>query len=90
MQAFFCLIYRFYSSKNINLKDNYKIFTVSFNKIIIGYASRLLIDTTHTIAVVSYQTGFSILSYFNRIFKARNYAKPKKIKENYSLTKTFI
>jgi transcriptional regulator GlxA family with amidase domain len=67
-----------------------KTFIDSLNEIRIGHASRLLIDTTHTIAEISYQTGFNNLSYFNRIFKARNHATPKEIRENYSGTRTFI
>lgn len=67
-----------------------KTFIDSLNEIRIGHASRLLIDTTHTIAEISYQTGFNNLSYFNRIFKARNHATPKEFRENYSGTRTFI
>lgn len=67
-----------------------KTFIDSLNEIRIGHASRLLIDTTHTIAEISYQTGFNNLSYFNRIFKARNHTTPKEFRENYSGTRTFI
>lgn len=67
-----------------------KTFIDSLNEIRIGNASRLLIDTTHTIAEISYQTGFNNLSYFNRIFKARNHSTPKEFRENFSGTKTFI
>lgn len=67
-----------------------KTFIDSLNEIRIGHASRLLIDTTHTISEISYQTGFNNLSYFNRIFKARNHATPKEFRENYSGTRTFI
>jgi AraC-like DNA-binding protein len=67
-----------------------KTFIDSLNEIRIGHASRLLIDTTHTIAEISYQTGFNNLSYFNRIFKARNHSTPKEFRENYSGTRTFI
>lgn len=67
-----------------------KTFIDSLNEIRIGHASRLLIDTTHTIAEISYQTGFNNLSYFNRIFKVRNHCTPKEFRENYSGTRTFI
>jgi AraC-like DNA-binding protein len=67
-----------------------KTFIDSLNEIRIGNASRLLIDTTHTIAEISYQTGFNNLSYFNRIFKARNHCTPKEFRENFSGTRTFI
>lgn len=71
-------------------KSTGKTFIDSLNEIRIGHASRLLIDTTHTIAEISYQTGFNNLSYFNRIFKARNHATPKEFREHYSGTRTFI
>lgn len=67
-----------------------KTFIDSLNEIRIGHASRLLIDTTHTIAEICYQTGFNNLSYFNRIFKARNNCTPKEFRENFSGTRTFI
>jgi AraC-like DNA-binding protein len=67
-----------------------KTFIDSLNEIRIGHASRLLIDTTHTIAEISYQTGFNNLSYFNRIFKARNGCTPKEFREDFSGTRTFI
>jgi YesN/AraC family two-component response regulator len=67
-----------------------KTFIDSLNEIRIGNASRLLIDTTHTIAEISYQTGFNNLSYFNRIFKSRNHCTPKEFRENFSGTRTFI
>ena len=67
-----------------------KTFIDSLNEIRIGHASRLLIDTTHTIAEISYQTGFNNLSYFNRTFKARNHSTPKEFREHYSGTRTFI
>ena len=34
----------------------------------LGYASRLLVDSTNSIAEISYQCGFNNLSNFNRIF----------------------
>ncbi|MDI9873166.1 MULTISPECIES: helix-turn-helix domain-containing protein [Bacteroidota] len=67
-----------------------KTFVDSLNEIRIGHASRLLIDTTHTIAEISYQTGFNNLSYFNRVFKARNSCTPKEFREDFSGTRTFI
>ena len=67
-----------------------KTFIDSLNEIRIGHACRLLIDTTHTIAEISYQTGFNNLSYFNRIFKNRNHCTPKEFRENFAGTRTFI
>ncbi|MEI7585932.1 AraC family transcriptional regulator [Runella sp.] len=67
-----------------------KTFIDSLNDIRLGHASRLLIDTTLTIAEVSYKCGFNNLSYFNRIFKKRYNCTPKEFRENYSGTRTFV
>ena len=37
----------------------------------LGYATRLLIDTTETIAEISFKCGYNNMSNFNRIFKAK-------------------
>ncbi len=67
-----------------------KTFIESLNEIRLGHASRLLIDTTHTIAEVAYKCGFNNLSYFNRIFKQKNGSTPKEFRQNYVGKKTFI
>ncbi|WP_247237805.1 AraC family transcriptional regulator [Telluribacter sp. SYSU D00476] len=67
-----------------------KTFIESLNEIRLGHASRLLIDTTHTIAEVAYKCGFNNLSYFNRIFKNKNGTTPKEFRDNYAGTRTFI
>lgn len=67
-----------------------KTFIDSLNDIRLGHASRLLIDTTLTIAEVSYRCGFNNLYYFNRIFKKRYNCTPKEFRENYSGTRTFV
>ncbi|WP_315816151.1 AraC family transcriptional regulator [Paraflavitalea speifideaquila] len=41
------------------------------NEIRIGHASRLLIDTTNTIAEIAYKVGFNNISNFNRVFKRK-------------------
>jgi len=65
-------------------------FIESLNEIRLGHASRLLIDTTITIAEVSYKCGFNNLSYFNRIFKKKNQCTPKEFRANYQGTKVYI
>jgi AraC-like DNA-binding protein len=67
-----------------------RTFIESLNEIRLGHASRLLIDTTQTIAEIAYKCGFNNLSYFNRIFKKKNSCTPKDFRENYSGTKVFI
>ena len=67
-----------------------KTYVDSLNEIRLGHASRMLIDTTDTIAEVSYKCGFNNLSYFNRIFKKKNGCTPKEFRQNYSGTRFFI
>jgi AraC-like DNA-binding protein len=67
-----------------------KTFIDSLNEIRLGHATRLLIDTTHTIAEVSFKCGFNNLSYFNRLFKKKRGCTPKEFRENYAGTRTFI
>ena len=67
-----------------------KTFIESLNEIRLGQAARLLIDTTHTIAEVSYKCGFNNLSYFNRIFRAKNGCTPREFRQNYSGTRVFV
>lgn len=49
----------------------------------LGFAVRLLIDSTHSIAEICYECGFNNLSNFNRIFKKKKGCSPKEFKENY-------
>jgi len=67
-----------------------KTFVESLNEIRLGNASRMLIDTTQTIAEIAYKCGFNNLSYFNRVFKAKNGCTPKEFRDNYSGARTFI
>jgi len=66
-------------------------FIDSLNEIRLGHASRLLIDTTHSIAEVSYHCGFNNISNFNRIFKKKKTCTPREFRENFnSGTRVFI
>ncbi|WP_207435940.1 AraC family transcriptional regulator [Sabulibacter ruber] len=67
-----------------------KTFIDSLNEIRLGHASRMLIDTTATIAEVSFKCGFNNLSHFNRIFKRKNGCTPKEFRQNYSGSRVFI
>ncbi len=49
----------------------------------LGHASRMLIDTTKTIAEIAYSTGFNNISNFNRIFKKKKGCTPKELRESY-------
>ena len=67
-----------------------KTFVDSLNEIRLGHASRMLIDTTHTIAEVAYKCGFNNLSYFNRIFRKKNGCTPREFRANYSGPRVFV
>jgi len=56
----------------------------------LGHASRMLIDTTHSIAEVSYNCGFNNISNFNRVFRKKKNCTPKEFRENFSGTRVFI
>nr|WP_293836507.1 AraC family transcriptional regulator [uncultured Arsenicibacter sp.] len=67
-----------------------KTFVDSLNEIRLGHASRMLIDTTHTVAEVAYKCGFNNLSYFNRIFRKKNGCTPREFRGNYSGRRVFV
>ncbi len=59
-------------------------FIDSLMEVRLGHASRLLIDTTQSIAEIAYNCGFNNISNFNRIFKKKKDCTPKKFREDYS------
>lgn len=66
-------------------------FIDSLNEIRLGHASRMLIDTTHSISEISYHCGFNNISNFNRIFKKKKTCTPKEFRESFnSGTRVFI
>lgn len=56
----------------------------------LGFASRILADTTHSIAEISYDCGFNNISYFNRVFKKRKGCSPKEFREIYKRNKVLV
>ena len=56
----------------------------------LGYASRMLVDSTHSIAEISFHCGFNNLSNFNRIFKKRKGCSPSEFRENYHKTRVIV
>ncbi|TZF86030.1 helix-turn-helix transcriptional regulator (plasmid) [Pedobacter sp. BS3] len=65
-------------------------FIDSLNEIRLGHATRMLIETTHTIAEISYNCGFNNISNFNRIFKKKKGCTPTEFRQDYSGTRIFI
>ena len=49
----------------------------------LGFAARLLVDSTRSIAEICYECGFNNLSNFNRIFKKKKGCSPKEFRDNY-------
>lgn len=56
----------------------------------LGYATRLLVDSTMAIAEICYECGFNNLSNFNRIFKKKKNCSPKEFRDNYRKKRTII
>ena len=56
----------------------------------LGHASRLLVDSTMSVAEICYECGFNNLSNFNRIFKKKKNCSPKEFRENYCKKKIVI
>lgn len=61
-----------------------KNFIDRLNEIRLGHASRMLIETSQSIAEVAYKSGFNNISNFNRIFKAKKNCTPKEFRETYN------
>ena len=67
-----------------------KTFIDSLNEIRLGHASRMLIDSTTTVAEIAYKCGFNNISNFNRIFKRKKLCIPKQFRETYTGNRFFI
>lgn len=71
-------------------KKTGRSFIDSLNDVRIGHATRLLVDTTQSVAEIAINCGFNNLSNFNRIFKKKKNSTPKEFRENYKETKFFL
>lgn len=56
----------------------------------IGNASRMLIDTSRTIAEICFECGFNNVSYFNRIFKKRKGSTPREFRNHFRKSKLVL
>ena len=56
----------------------------------LGCATRLLVDTSQSIAEISFNCGFNNLSNFNRIFKKKKNCSPTEFRENYHKTRIIV
>ncbi|MEJ7737174.1 MAG: AraC family transcriptional regulator [Chitinophagaceae bacterium] len=69
-----------------------KNFIDALNEIRLGNASRMLIDTTHSINEIAFKCGFNNISNFNRVFKKRKKCTPKEFRLEFNAVgfRTFI
>ena len=65
-------------------------FVDSLTEIRLGHVSRMLIDTTHSIAEIAYKCGFNNIANFNRIFKNKKGCTPKDFRADYTGNRIFI
>jgi AraC-like DNA-binding protein len=65
-------------------------FTDNLNDIRLGHVSRMLIDTSQSIAEIAYKCGYNNLANFNRIFRTRKGLTPKEFKQNYMGHRVFV
>lgn len=56
----------------------------------LGYAARLLVDTTKNISEICYECGFNNLSNFNRSFKAKRGSTPREFRQMYKKHKVTV
>jgi AraC-like DNA-binding protein len=69
-----------------------KTFIDTLNEVRLGHASRMLIETTHSINEIAYKCGFNNMSNFNRIFKKKKDSTPKEFRNSYNSVgvRTFV
>ena len=56
----------------------------------LGFAARMLVDTSKTIADICYLCGYNNLSNFNRVFKRKKGCSPTEFREYYHKTKIIL
>ncbi len=56
----------------------------------LGHASRLLVDSTTSVAEICYECGFNNISNFNRIFKKKKGSSPKVFRDIYQHQKKLV
>lgn len=56
----------------------------------LGYASRMLVDTTQSVAEIAYQCGFNNISNFNRLFRKHKQMSPIEFRNSYQKNKVLV
>lgn len=67
-----------------------KTFIDNLNEIRLGHATRMLIETSNTVAEICYLCGFNNISNFNRAFKRKKNCTPSTYRLNFSGSRVFI
>lgn len=69
-----------------------KTFVDTLNDVRLGHASRMLIETTHSINEIAYKCGFNNMSNFNRVFKKKKDSTPNDFRHSYTSVgvRTFV
>lgn len=65
-------------------------FVESLTEIRLGHVSRMLIETTQSIAEIAYRCGFNNIANFNRVFKSKKGCTPKDFRTNYTGNRVFV
>ncbi len=63
-------------------KSTNKSFTRFVVDLRLGYASKLLINSNHSISEIAYRSGFNNIANFNRLFKKNKFITPKQYRQN--------
>jgi len=66
-----------------------KSFTQFVIDLRLGHASKLLIDSSHTISEIAFISGFNNIANFNRLFKKNKFVTPKQYRKELMKTNTF-
>jgi AraC-like DNA-binding protein len=56
----------------------------------LGYAARMLVDSTKNISEICYECGFNNLSNFNRTFKAKRNYTPRDFRAMFKKNKVIV
>ena len=63
-------------------KSTNKSFTQFVVDMRLGYASKLLLNSNHSISEIAYESGFNNIANFNRLFKKNKFITPKQYRRN--------
>ena len=56
----------------------------------LGFAARMLVDSTKNISEICFECGFNNISNFNRIFKAKRGVTPREFRSMFKKNKVIV